>query len=133
VPFPIETSVCKKCACGLNPSVLGRAGFVSTMQYWSKLPITFRGLLVQALRPLDEPSINRLGAGVQFKIDLEEILTTLLRKQQPHISEVSISSDGEFAIYNINDRYTVRKLSRAAKEFLRSGKCERIKESALLL
>jgi hypothetical protein len=74
-----------------------------------------------------------LGAGVQYKVDLEEILTTELRKQQPYISTVSISSDGEFAIYSVNDRYTVRKLSPAAKEFLRSGNSERIKETPLIV
>ena len=70
---------------------------------------------------------------MQYKVNLEEILTIELRKQQPHISQVSISSDGEFAIYNVNDRYTVKKLSPAAKEFLRSGDAERIKEATFFL
>jgi hypothetical protein len=52
---------------------------------------------------------------VQNKTYLEEMLTAELRKEQPHIPPVSISSDGEFAIYNVQDRYTVRKLSPTAK------------------
>jgi hypothetical protein len=58
---------------------------------------------------------------VQYKDRLEQLLTDALRKELPHISHVTVSSDGEFAIYNIADRYTVRKLSPAAKEFLRKG------------
>jgi hypothetical protein len=44
---------------------------------------------------------------VQNKTYLEEMLTAELRKEQPHIPPVSISSDGEVAIYNVQDRYTV--------------------------
>ena len=70
---------------------------------------------------------------MQNKTYLEEMLTAELRKEQPHIPPVSISSDGEFAIYNVKDRYTVRKLSPTAKEFLRSGNSERLKEAPLFL
>jgi len=70
---------------------------------------------------------------VEYKSYLEEILTIELRKEEPHITRVSISSDGEFAIYNVKDRYTVRKLSPTAKEFLRSGNSERLKEAPLFL
>jgi hypothetical protein len=70
---------------------------------------------------------------VEHKANLEEILTAELRKEQPHITRVSVSSDGEFAIYNVKDRYTVRKLSPAAKDFLRSGNSERLKEAPLFL
>jgi len=70
---------------------------------------------------------------VQNKSYLEEMLTAELRREQPYITRVSVSSDGEFAICNVKDRYTVRKLSPAAKEFLRSGDSERLKGAPLFL
>ena len=70
---------------------------------------------------------------MEFKDRLEEILTVKLRVEQPNISAVTISVDGNFAIYNVKDRYQLRKLSPAAKEFLRSGDSELIREAPLLL
>ena len=58
---------------------------------------------------------------MQYKTELERILTSELRKHQPQICAVSIVGDGEFAVYNVADRYSVRRLSGAGKEFLRSG------------
>jgi hypothetical protein len=54
---------------------------------------------------------------VQYTANLEELLTLEVRKQEPLISHVSVSHDGEFAIYNLDDQYTLRKLSPPAKEF----------------
>jgi hypothetical protein len=56
-----------------------------------------------------------------------------VRQKQPNVSPVTISSDGEFAIYNFADQYNVRKLSPAAKDFLRTGDRERLRESPLFL
>lgn len=70
---------------------------------------------------------------LRFKNQLEEILTDIIRKEQPKISPVTISSDGEFAIYNLADCYNVRKLSPKAKEFLRSGDFERLRNAQLFL
>jgi len=72
---------------------------------------------------------------VKYKAELEEILTSELCKQQQGISRVGVSVDGQFAIYNVGDCYTLRRLSPAAKAFLdhrdadllregRSIKCE---------
>ena len=59
---------------------------------------------------------------LQYKAELERILTGELRKREQLIRDVSIVANGEFAVYNVADRYTVRRLSGAAKEFLRSGR-----------
>lgn len=69
----------------------------------------------------------------QYRAYLEEFLTSEIRKQQPLVSRVSVSFDGEFAIYNIADRYTLRKLSPAAKQFLQTGDPECIKQQSLLV
>ena len=61
---------------------------------------------------------------LQYKAELERILTWELRKREQLIRDVSIVGNGEFALYNVADRYTVRRLSGAAKEFLRSGHME---------
>jgi len=47
------------------------------------------------------------------------MLTAEVRKREPLASDVTISFDGQFAIYRVADRYTLRKLSKAAREFLR--------------
>ena len=70
---------------------------------------------------------------VQYKADLEQLLTVELRKQQPEVSSVTISSDGEFAIYHVEDRYQVRKLSQSAKDFLSNGDIERLNKKSLFL
>lgn len=70
---------------------------------------------------------------MEFKEQLEQILRDIIRKEQPNISRVNISNDGEFAIYNVADRYNVRKLSPAAKEFLRTGDREKIRSAPLFL
>lgn len=66
---------------------------------------------------------------MQTKSYLEDMLTTELRKEQPQITRVTISNDCEFAIYHIDDRYTLRKLSPAAKQFLQTGNPECMKQS----
>lgn len=68
-----------------------------------------------------------------FKELLEQILTDAIRKEQPNVSRVTISTDREFAIYNFADQYNVRKLSPAAKEFLRTGDREKIRSVSLFL
>jgi hypothetical protein len=70
---------------------------------------------------------------VQHKVRLEQLLTETLRKEQPKISTVSISSDGEFAVCNIESKYWLLKLSPAAKEFLRCGDLELIRQQPLFL
>ncbi len=55
------------------------------------------------------------------KVQLEKILTTAVRKQEPLASDVTVSLDGQFAIYRVADRYTFLKLSEASKKFLREG------------
>ena len=52
---------------------------------------------------------------------LEQTLTSEMRKLEPRTSDVTISSDGQFAIYHVADRYNLRKLSKVAKDFLREG------------
>ena len=44
---------------------------------------------------------------VKFKVELEQMLTSEVRKQKPEISHVSVSFDGQFAIYNEDARYTL--------------------------
>ncbi len=51
----------------------------------------------------------------------EQILTSELRKHGPQPSSVAISFDGQFAIYNVADRYILRKLSKTARTFVREG------------
>jgi hypothetical protein len=58
---------------------------------------------------------------LQYKVELERILTRQLRRRQPQIGDVKIIGNNEFAVYNVGSRYTVRKLSGMGKEFLRSG------------
>ena len=58
---------------------------------------------------------------MQYKIELERILTREVRKRQGWTSEVTITQDGEFAVYNVADRFTVRRLSGLGKDFLLNG------------
>jgi len=51
----------------------------------------------------------------------EQILTSELRKHGPQPANVSISFDGQFAIYNVADRYILRRLSKKAQRFVREG------------
>jgi len=55
------------------------------------------------------------------KSSLEQILTSELRKHGPLRSSVAISFDGQFAIYNVADQYTMRKLSKTAQTFIHEG------------
>jgi len=70
---------------------------------------------------------------VKFKAELEQILTSEVRKQKPEISHVSVSFDEQFAIYNEDARYTLRRLSAAAKQFLDTGDAECIKQHGLFM
>jgi hypothetical protein len=58
---------------------------------------------------------------LDYKAQLEEVLTSELRKREPQASAVSISFDGQFAIYRVKDMYKLRKLSKVAQRFLREG------------
>jgi len=58
---------------------------------------------------------------MDFKPAIERVLTAELRKLHPQLSNVTVSFDGQFAIYHVDDRYMLRKLSKAAREFLREG------------
>jgi len=53
--------------------------------------------------------------------DLELILTAEMRNREPLASNVSVSFDGQFAIYHVRDTYKLRKLSKVARPFLREG------------
>lgn len=70
---------------------------------------------------------------MDHKAELEHILTDMLRHVEPKTPAVTVSSDGEFAIYNVGSRYQLLKLSPAAKEFLRSGDPELIRDRPLFL
>ncbi len=70
---------------------------------------------------------------MKFKAELEQIRTSEVRKQKPQITHVSVSFDGQFAIYNEGDRYTLRRLSAAAKQFLETGDPECIKQHGLFM
>jgi hypothetical protein len=67
----------------------------------------------------------------RYQAELEQILTAELREKQGGISLVRLSADGQFAIYNVGDRYTLRRLSPAAREFLNHGDTARLREEAL--
>lgn len=56
------------------------------------------------------------------KAQLEKILTAEVRKREPLASDVTVSHDGLFAIYYVADRFALRKLSEAAREFLDKGR-----------
>jgi hypothetical protein len=58
---------------------------------------------------------------MKYKADLERILTDSLREKEPLLSQVLISDKGEFAVVQVADKYTERKLKPLAKEFLRDG------------
>jgi hypothetical protein len=59
---------------------------------------------------------------MDFRAELEQFLTSELRKRDPKTSRVTISLDGQFAIYYVEgDRYQLRKLSPQAREFLKNG------------
>jgi len=49
---------------------------------------------------------NTADLSVKYKAELEEILTLKVCKQQQGISSVSVSADGQFAIYNVANRST---------------------------
>jgi hypothetical protein len=68
---------------------------------------------------------------MQYKAQLEQILTSELSKQLPRNSQVTVSFDGQFALYNNGDRFTLRKLSPAAKDFLNNGDFGRIRKTPL--
>ena len=70
---------------------------------------------------------------MKFKAELEQILTSEVRKKKPEISHVSVSFDEQFAIYNEDARYTLRRLSAAAKHFLDTGDPESIKQHGLFM
>jgi hypothetical protein len=53
-------------------------------------------------------------------VELEKLLTAEAQKREPR-TDVTISHDGLFAIYRVGDRYTLRKLSEAARKFLSKG------------
>ena len=55
------------------------------------------------------------------KAQLEKVQTAEVRKREPLASDVTVSHDGQFAIYRVADRCALRKLSIAAREFLRGG------------
>jgi hypothetical protein len=76
---------------------------------------------------------NTADLSVKYKAELEEILTLEVCKQQQGISRVSVSADGQFAIYNVAACYTVRRLSPAATEFLNHGDVKRLGELRLFL
>ena len=69
---------------------------------------------------------------MRYKAELEQKLTLVVKKDQPSVSRVSITQDGNFAFYNFEDRYTFCKLSPAAKEFLRSGDPKALTQPLLL-
>ena len=69
---------------------------------------------------------------MRYKAELEELLTTELRKSNSQITHVAVSFDGQFAIYNVADRYALKKLSPAAKGFLQNGDRELLKECLFL-
>jgi len=58
---------------------------------------------------------------MDFRADLERLLTSELRKRDPNTSGVTVSFDGQFAIFRTGDRYQLRKLSPKAREFLKIG------------
>lgn len=56
------------------------------------------------------------------KSELEQVLTTEVQKVEPNASTVTVSLDGQFAIYvSVGNRYQLRKLSKTAREFLHKG------------
>jgi hypothetical protein len=59
---------------------------------------------------------------MKYKADLERVLTSEMRKREPLASAVSVSFDGQFAIYHVRATYKLRKLSQLAREFLREGR-----------
>jgi hypothetical protein len=58
---------------------------------------------------------------MDYKEELEGILTAELLKWEPQASRVTVSFDGHFAVYRVRDMYRLRKLSNIAREFLRDG------------
>jgi hypothetical protein len=58
----------------------------------------------------------------EHQAELERILTVEIQKLEPNASKVTISSDGQFAIYRgTADRYQLRRLSTIARKFLQDG------------
>ncbi len=56
-----------------------------------------------------------------YKAELEKILTARLQGEAPGpLTRVHISDDGKFAVQHKDGKKTTRKLSRHAKEFLRT-------------
>jgi hypothetical protein len=58
---------------------------------------------------------------MDHKEQLEEILTAELHKREPQASRVTVSFNGQFAVYRVRDMYRLRKLSDVAREFLCNG------------
>lgn len=69
----------------------------------------------------------------RYQAQLEQMLTEELRRQEEGISGVSLSADGQFAIYNVGDCYTLQRLSPAAREFLKHGDVADLKKKPLIL
>jgi hypothetical protein len=73
---------------------------------------------------------NQPGAGIgnrrtdetEYKGDLEGILTRQLQRDEPGpFSRVFVSDDEQFAVLQVAEKRTVRKLSHYGREFLRTG------------
>jgi hypothetical protein len=58
----------------------------------------------------------------EYEAELERALTAEIQKLEPNASKVTVSSDGQFAIYRgAGDRYQLRRLSTIARKFLQEG------------
>lgn len=69
---------------------------------------------------------------MKAKAELERMLTSAVQQLEPRASSVSVSSDGQFAIYRSHgDMYQLRKLSKTAREFLHEGGDVSVVESCL--
>jgi hypothetical protein len=67
---------------------------------------------------------------MECRAELERVLTEHLRKEEAGMC-VTVSFDGQFAIYKAKDRYKLRKLSKVAREFLHKGGDIRAVENCL--
>ena len=72
------------------------------------------------------------SGAMNAKAELERLLTSEVQKLEPKASSVTVSSDGQFAIYRSRgDMYQLRKLSKTAREFLHKGGDVSVVESRL--
>jgi NADPH-dependent FMN reductase len=90
---------------------------------WYAKPIAFvsYGGISGGLRAVEQLRLV-FGEKWTLGLSLSQYLTSEFRKRDPKTSRVTISLDGQFAIYFVGgDRYQLRKLSAQAREFLKNG------------